>query len=85
MTALIMMSDDKDSEEVKTFMEFAKNNQGEDLVYSLSAVTSGFGQRLAEYIGVKEGPTARFITFKNQNLEKFVVSDLTTEGLTKAL
>lgn len=42
-TALILLTDDKDSEEVKTFNEFAKNNQGEDLVFSLSTVSSGFG------------------------------------------
>ena len=80
-----MLTDNNDSEEVQTFREFAKSNQGEDLVYSLSTVSSGFGQRLAEYIGVKTGPTARFITFKNQNLEKYVVSDLTMEGLTQSL
>lgn len=55
------------------------------MVYSLSAISSGFGQRLAEYIGVKTGPTARIVTFKNRNLEKYVVSDLTTEGLAKAI
>ena len=84
-TALILLSDDKDSQEVTTFREFAKQNKGGDLIFSLSTVSSGFGQRLAEYIGVKEGPAARFVSFKNQNLEKFVVPDITAEGLAQAL
>lgn len=77
-----MLTDDKNDDSVKTFREFAKNNQNEDFIYSISAVTSGFGQRLAEYIGVKEGPAARIISFKNKNLNKYIVSDLSTEGIT---
>lgn len=83
--ALILLTDDEDSQDITTFREFAKENTGEDLVFSLSKVTSGFGQRLAEYIGVKTGPTARFVSFTGRNLNKFVVEDLTTEGLTQAL
>lgn len=40
---------------------------------------------MAEYIGVKSGPTARFISFTGGNLNKFIVEDLTLEGLTEAL
>lgn len=84
-SALILLTDDNTVPEVATFTEFAKNNKDEDLVFSISTVSSGFGQKLAEYIGVKSGPTARFVQFKNQNLEKYVVSDLSTEGLTQSL
>ena len=85
MKCLILLRDGTDTEEEKAFREFAKENQKEDLVFSVSAVSSGFGQRLAEYIGVKEGPTARFITFEGGQLNKYVVNDLTPEGLKKAL
>lgn len=40
---------------------------------------------MAEYIGVKEGPTARLISFKDKNLVKYVVDDLSESGLTEAL
>lgn len=40
---------------------------------------------MAEYIGVKTGPTARIISFKNKNLDKFIVDNLTTEGLKQAV
>jgi hypothetical protein len=36
---------------------------------------------LSEYVGVKAGPTIRYIKFNNGGLDKFVVSDLTKEGL----
>lgn len=84
-SALILMTDDSNATEVATFKEFAKNNKNEDLVFSISTISSGFGQKLAEYIGVKSGPTARFVQFKNQALEKYVVPDLSTEGLTQSL
>lgn len=79
------MRDGTDTAEEKVFREFAKNNQDKDFVFSVSSVSSGFGQRLAEYIGVKEGPTARIVTFEGGSLNKYVVNDLTTEGLTKSL
>lgn len=84
-SALILLTDDKNVDEVATFTEFAKNNKTEDLVFSISSINSGFGQKLAEYIGVKSGPTARYVQFKNQALEKYVVTDLSTEGLTQSL
>ena len=83
--AFILLTDDKELDEVKTFMEFGKNNQSEDLVFSISTVSSGFGQRLAEYIGVKTGPAVRFLTFKEKTLEKYIVNDLTSQGLSQAL
>jgi thermostable 8-oxoguanine DNA glycosylase len=42
-SALILMTDDKDSNEFQTFKEFAKNNIKEDLIYCISTITSGFG------------------------------------------
>ena len=79
------MADDRENDTVKAFKEFAKQNSKEDVVFSLSTVTSGFGQRLSEYIGVKTGPAVRFISFDGGNLNKYVVEDMTMEGLTAAL
>jgi hypothetical protein len=58
------MTDSADSEATKTFSEFAKNNQGE-YVFSSSTITTGFGARLAEYVGVKaeNDPTVRVVSF----------------------
>lgn len=77
------MTDSTDSDAVNTFREFAKNNQNE-YVYSLSTITTGFGARLAEYVGVKaeNDPTIRVVSFEGGNLNKFVVDNITTEGLT---
>ena len=85
-TAFILMTDSTDSEQLATFKEFAKNNQG-DYLYSLSSITTGFGARLAEYVGVKKenDPTMRVVSFTGGNLNKFIVNDISTEGLTKAL
>ena len=83
--AMILMTDDKDHEAVKNFQDFAKENQGQNLIFTTSAITSGFGQRLAEYIGVKSGPTVRVISFKNRDLTKYIVDDVSPEGLKKAL
>lgn len=85
-TAFILMTDKTESEQITTFREFAKNNQGE-IVFSLSAITSGFGARLAEYVGVKaeNDPTIRVVSFTGGNLNKFIINDLTTEGLTSGL
>lgn len=42
---------------------------------------------MAEYVGVKKehDPTLRVVSFTGGNLNKFVVNDLTVEGLTKAV
>jgi len=60
---MFYFDDNFDSETAKTFKNWARENQASGLVYSISKVTEGFGQRLAEFIGVKEFPTVRFIRF----------------------
>lgn len=78
---MIYLSDDNNHESLTIFKQFAKDNQGKNLVYTTSAINSGFGKRLAEYIGVKEGPTVRLISFKGKNLVKYIIDDLSVEGL----
>lgn len=80
------MTDQTESDEINTFREFAKNNQS-DMVFSMSTITTDFGARLAEYVGVKSenDPTIRVVSFTGGNLNKFIINDLTTEGLTEGL
>ena len=85
-SAMFFFSDDLETEGVANFREVAKANQGK-VVFSVSKVTSGLGARLAEFIGVTaaDAPTARIVKFENQALQKFVVNDLTVEGMNAAL
>ena len=85
-TAVILMTDSTDSEAITTFTEYARNNQG-DYLYSLSAISTGFGARLAEYVGVKaeHDPTVRIVAFPGGDLKKYVVDDVTSSGLTAAM
>jgi protein disulfide-isomerase A1 len=85
-SAMFYFSDDLESEGVQAFRETARANQGK-LVFSVSKVTSGLGARLAEFIGVTaaDAPCARIVKFENQALKKFLVNDLTTEGMNAAL
>ena len=85
-SAMFFFSDDFEMEGVANFKEVAKANVGK-VVFSLSKVTSGLGARLAEFVGVTaaDAPTVRIIKFENQALQKFIVSDLTVDGMTKGL
>lgn len=85
-SAMFFFSDDLESEGVNAFREAARANQGK-LVFSVSKVTSGLGSRLAEFIGVTaaDAPCARIVKFENQALKKYVVQDLTTEGMNSAI
>lgn len=80
------MTDSPDSDATAAFRTFAKSNQG-DYLFSVSTITSGFGARLAEYVGVKaeNDPTVRIVSFTDGQLNKFVVDDVSDEGLAKAL
>lgn len=84
---IFYFDDDLNSDSARVFRDFAKENisNANGLVFCVSKVSEGFGQRLSEYVGVKSGPTARIVKFNNGNLDKFIVSDLTQEGLTQAL
>ena len=84
--AFILLTDDEDSEEVRTFRAFAKENQGR-ILYSKSEVSEGLGSRLAEFLGVttEDAPTGRIIHFTNNHLKKFIVNDLSADGLKTAL
>lgn len=80
---VFFFDDDFSSDNSRVFREFAKENinNANGLIFCLSKITEGFGQRLAEYVGVKTGPTVRYIKFNNGGLDKFIVNDLSKDGL----
>jgi protein disulfide-isomerase A1 len=84
--AMFYFTDDSNDAGLQKFREFAGNNQGK-ILFSYSTVTSGLGARLAEFLGITndDAPACRIIKFKGGQLEKFVVDDLSNEGLTQAL
>ena len=84
---MFFFDDDFNSESARVFKDFAKENAGSSngLVFCISKINDGFGQRLAEYIGVKSGPTARYVKFNNGGLDKYIVSDFSKEGLIQSL
>lgn len=84
---MFFFDDDFNSNESRTFKEFAKSNisNAKGLIFCVSKISEGFGQRLSEYIGIKSGPTARYVKFNNGALDKFIVKDLSSEGLVKSL
>lgn len=85
-SAMFFFDEDFESEGIAAFKEVAKNNAGK-LIFSISKVSSGLGARLAEFVGVTaaDAPTARIVRFENQNLKKFVVTDLTADGMNASL
>jgi protein disulfide-isomerase A1 len=70
--AIILFTDDSNSEQYKSFSEAASEAKGK-LVFSHSTVTSGLGQRLADYVGVKaaDTPAIWIVAPKQGDLSKF--------------
>jgi hypothetical protein len=52
------------------------------MIFSVSTINSGFGQKLADYLAVpKDKPSARIVQFVDGDLMKYKVEELTLEGL----
>ena len=84
--AFFFFTDNDDIPELAEFKEFAKDN-AQRIIFSKSKISEELGARLSEFLGVtaSEGPTARIIRFKDNNVDKFKVTDLTKAGFAKAL
>lgn len=84
--AMIYFTDDNADANLDTFKTLAKARQA-DIFFARSTVTGGLGARLSEFLGVDKtnSPCVRLIKFEGGNLEKFVVTDLTAEGMDQAL
>ena len=84
--AMIFFTEDSKDPKLDTFKEVAKDRRS-DIMFTKSSVSDGLGARLSEFLGVSksDAPTVRIIRFSSGNLEKFKVSDLTKEGISKAI
>lgn len=84
--AMFLMTDDDTHPSTEVFRYFAKENAGK-ILYSLSPISEGLGSRLSEFLGVTtaDSPTVRMIRFVGNDMKKYVVDDLTNEGLESAL
>ena len=84
--AMFLLSDNLDDPAYNVFEEFAKKNPTR-IFYCTSGVTDDFGSRLAEFLGVeeKDQPAIRIIKFEGNNINKYVIDDISAEGLELAL
>jgi protein disulfide-isomerase A1 len=81
--AVVLFTDDSNSEEYKAFQDAAREQKGK-IVWSHSTVTSGLGQRLSDYVGVKvaDAPVAWIVAPKAGDLSKFPLKEkITKEAL----
>jgi protein disulfide-isomerase A1 len=85
-SAIFYFSDTEGSESSQVFSEVAAMKKV-DIVFSKSTITSGFGQKLADYIGVtpqNEG-SVRLVKFVGQDLNKYKLESVTKESLEQFL
>lgn len=83
--AAVFLFTETEGPHVQIFQQAAKQNQNR-IVWSQSTVTSGLGQRLAEYVGVSadQAPCVRLVNPSNGDLAKFTYEgDITVDGLSK--
>lgn len=83
--AAIFLFSETEGPHTEVFHQAAKQNGGR-IVWSSSTVTSGLGQRLAEYVGVsaEQAPCVRLVNPSNGDLAKFIYEgDITVDGLSK--
>lgn len=84
--AFIFFSENSNDSQFSAFTDLAKERRA-DILFAKSTISDGLGARLSEFLGVSkaDAPAARIIRFKNGALDKFKVSDLSKDGLSKAL
>jgi protein disulfide-isomerase A1 len=83
--AVVLFTDDANSDEYRFFQESAKQAKGK-IVFAHSTVTTGLGQRLADYVGVKvaDTPVVWIIAPKSGDLSKFPMKEkITKESILK--
>lgn len=84
--AAIFLFSDEASGPAHDAFKAAAGGLKKTIVWSHSTVTTGLGQRLAEYVGVKteDTPCVRIVHPKSGDLAKFIYEgELTTEALSK--
>lgn len=85
-TAIFYFTEKEDSPGLEAFTKVAGSKK-HDITFSKSTITSGLGQRLAEYIGVtpKDEGTIRLIKFAGQDLNKYKSEAKTVAEIEKFL
>lgn len=70
--AMIFFTENFDSEDAKTFKNFAKKNS-KQIIFSISKIKSDMGARLSEFIGIttKDENSARILKFSHGTLLKY--------------
>ncbi|MCP4990241.1 MAG: protein disulfide-isomerase [Colwellia sp.] len=85
--AMFLFSEEKESEQQTLFRAFAKERKG-DILFALSTIRNGLGQRLSEFLGVTAdmNNAVRIVKFDKGNLMKYqFVGDINAENLEKFL
>ena len=86
-SAIVLFTDDASSAELKAFSQAAAAAKGK-MIFAHSTVTSGLGQRLSDYIGVKpaDAPVIWAIAPKKGDLSKFKLgSSISRDSVLKFL
>lgn len=78
-SAIVYFSDETESDGYKAFSQVAQE-AGSKIIFSHSTVTTGLGQRLADYVGVKvaDAPVVWIIAPKQGDLSKFPLTGAIT-------
>jgi protein disulfide-isomerase A1 len=87
LETMFFFDENFESENAKIFKDFAKSHHAKNqkIVFSISKIAEGFGQRLSEYLGVTHGPSAVIVKFSGEGLDKFKVTDISYKGLEQGL
>lgn len=83
-SAFVLFTDDYNAPEVHDFRRVAKDFKG--LIYfALSKITSGFGVRLSDIADVARGPAGRIIHTTPVGISRYVIEDLSIQGIIKGI
>jgi len=85
-SAMFFFTDNDSHPGLAEFKSFAKDNANR-IIFSRSKISEDLGARLSEFLGITaaDDATVRLIRFKNNNVDKFKVDNLTQEGYANAL
>ncbi len=76
---IFYFTDDENNGKLMGLREFAKENK--DVYYSYCSVTTGYGQKLAEHLGITEQDQIVLVQFEGQELVKYKVKSVSHDDL----
>lgn len=85
-SAIFFFTDKPDSKETDIFRSAAKAST-HDVVFSISQISEGLGQKLAEYVGFNKSHEGKLllITVKAGKIAKYACDDYSEQGIAKCL